>query len=297
MAKGESDSMAASSPLREAELSADEDSAAVEETIDEAEPAEPSPPAEEPEVESPSRTAAAAADGHAAAPAPGPADSARSEDAAKRPAEGGGGSLSPTLPPPPLPERSLADLRAQYQERGTKAQQSTKGEAELKSMIPGRSGPRAAVRRRPENEALTQALAQEMFVFALEWRKEGNIEAARAAFLLLTSDSNSRTLRKQAWKELIELEAELALGSHSEEDLLRAAQTAGAFLREFPGSLYRPDILKVSARLWAELVDLDPERYCEPAMKAVADLQTSPEAREDPAARDAAEEIRVHCLR
>jgi hypothetical protein len=151
-------------------------------------------------------------------------------------------------------------------------------------------------RRRETDQALSLALAREVYVFAQERREEGDREGAIRALTLLLDNEHGR-IREQAWADLISLEGEKAIEEGEVSEIARVASASDAFLREYPSSRFRLGVIKRRVRLWADAAAEKPDAYCEPARAAEAEWQSAVGGQADPEGAAASERIRGACGR
>jgi len=288
-------------PIAEAEPAAVEALRAVEPELRIDAPESAPPPTESEESEAALDTAAATGDEDAATDdAPAETESAGGKVIALADEVDADKATTDVEVPDP---RTLNDFAKDYaKQRATKPSpppQAAWGQAKSPMRPRGSSRPDAMTRtleeqRRQTDEALSLALAREVYLFAQERRREGDTEGAITALSLLLDNEHGR-IREQAWADLISLEGENALEGSDVVEIARVGSAADAFLREYPSSRFRLGVIKRRIRLWARAVELDAESYCEPARAAEAEWQATFGAQSDPDNVGASERIRAAC--
>jgi hypothetical protein len=204
--------------------------------------------------------------------------------------------------PETAPSRSLADFARDYAQRRSASppppapRERASIRTRAQSSRPDAMSRALEERRRETDQALSLALAREVYVFAQERREEGDREGAIRALTLLLDNEHGR-IREQAWADLISLEGEKAIEEGEVSEIARVASASDAFLREYPCSRFRLGVIKRRVLLWAEAAEEKPDAYCEPARAAEAEWQSAVGARSDPEGAAASERIRAACGR
>jgi hypothetical protein len=121
-----------------------------------------------------------------------------------------------------------------------------------------------------EPDPTSRALAR-----AMEDRRVGRREAARAGLLLLTGDFPENRVRDTAWFLLLEMDLEEALDSGDIVRLDRVSEDLERWLVTFPDGARRADALGQLARARIRLAKLDPldPARCVAARRAFADWE------------------------